>query len=335
MSLPLKKLAKWLLPTPVRVFEWGVGRLQADLKESQEQIRVLAADLKEERRRAGTLLGQLQTGQAQCEVLLKQLQAKSELELIQIERIGGLVAGWPEASRLLLAEKDEGAARRKMLDEICWAQVFNSTIADSAWLKDRTFSPGRWAVGYPALYLLYRILNDVRPRRILELGLGESTKMTAQYAASREDAVHAVVEHDERWLAFFKDRMGAFTPRTEIVHLDMIKRAFRDDPEVVVYDRFAETLAGRKYDFVLIDGPIGGGAKTYARVDMVDLLPDILAESFVLVLDDYNRKGEQNAAMLIRAKLQERNIPFCEAIYSGMKDVWLICSADLGFLRSL
>ena len=241
----------------------------------------------------------------------------------------------PSADRCLLAAKDEGADRRKILEEICWAQVFNSTIANSAWLKDRSFSPGRWAMGYPGLYVLYRILNDVRPRRILELGLGESTKMTAQYAASREDAVHAVVEHDERWLDFFETQRGAFTSRTEVVRLDMVKRAFRDDPEVVVYDRFAAALAGRKYDFVLIDGPIGGGAKTYARVDVVDLVPEILADSFVLVLDDFERKGERNTAALIRAKLQERNIPFCEAIYSGMKDIWLICSADLGFLRSL
>lgn len=69
------------------------------------------------------------------------------------------------------------------LEEIRWGQIYNSTIAGSEWLKDQSVSPGRWAVGYNYLYILYRILNDVKPTNILELGLGQSTKLMAQYAA--------------------------------------------------------------------------------------------------------------------------------------------------------
>ena len=58
-----------------------------------------------------------------------------------------------------------------------WAAIFNNTIHDSTWLKDRSFSPGRWAVGYQFLYVMYRILNEIKPERILELGLGQSTRM--------------------------------------------------------------------------------------------------------------------------------------------------------------
>ena len=37
----------------------------------------------------------------------------------------------------------------KTQNEILWAQIFNSTIQSSAWFKDQSISPGRWAAGYP------------------------------------------------------------------------------------------------------------------------------------------------------------------------------------------
>ena len=57
---------------------------------------------------------------------------------------------------------------KKQTSEAVWAHIFHDTIVESTWLKDKTFSPGRWAVGYPYLYVMYRILNEVHPKRILE-----------------------------------------------------------------------------------------------------------------------------------------------------------------------
>src|SRR5690554_7298280 len=65
----------------------------------------------------------------------------------------------------------------KILQELNWSNVFNNTISDSEWFKNKSISPGRSAVGYPLLYVLYRILNDVKPLNILEFGLGQSTKI--------------------------------------------------------------------------------------------------------------------------------------------------------------
>lgn len=67
--------------------------------------------------------------------------------------------------------------------EILWANAFHDTIIDSEWLKSKTFSPGRWGVGYQYLYVLYRVLNEIKPRNILELGMGQTTRMIGQYAA--------------------------------------------------------------------------------------------------------------------------------------------------------
>ena len=108
----------------------------------------------------------------------------------------------------ILADTAEKARRQaadsaRHASEAVWAQIFNNTISESLWLKDKTFSPGRWAVGYPYLYVMYRVLNETRPKRILELGLGQSTRMIAQYAAAFQDVEHIVVEHDPEWVEFF------------------------------------------------------------------------------------------------------------------------------------
>ena len=94
----------------------------------------------------------------------------------------------------------------KMIDmqnEILKSQIFNSTIIDSEWLKYRSFSPGGWAVDYGFLYTLYRVLNDMKPKNILEFGLGQSSKMIHQYANFYQNANAITCEHDSEWINFF------------------------------------------------------------------------------------------------------------------------------------
>ena len=72
---------------------------------------------------------------------------------------------------------------RAFIPEILWANIYHDTIASSDWLHDRTISPGglyRWGVGYNFLYAVYRILDEMRSRHILELGLGQSTRLSGQ-----------------------------------------------------------------------------------------------------------------------------------------------------------
>ncbi|MDR0649034.1 MAG: hypothetical protein LBF92_06835, partial [Synergistaceae bacterium] len=106
-----------------------------------------------------------------------------------------------------------------LLEEILWAQIFHDTIAGSKWLIDKSFSPGRWAVGYEFLYVLYRVLNSVRPKKILELGLGQTTNMLSQYVSAHEDVRHLIVEHDTEWIDFFRKEHD-ISERTKIIQMD-------------------------------------------------------------------------------------------------------------------
>lgn len=104
--------------------------------------------------------------------------------------------------------------------EILWANIFRDTIADSSWLKNKTFSLGRAAAGYPTMYAMYRILNEVQPAQILELGLGQSTRMISQYALACPNIQHTVVEHNASWVQFFEQQF-AIPANTKIQFLDL------------------------------------------------------------------------------------------------------------------
>ena len=245
----------------------------------------------------------------------------------------------PESeARVLAAVKTQAqttAEIRKFAEDSAWASVFNSTIAGSAWLRDAAFSPGRWAVGYPFLYVLYRVLNDGKPRSILETGLGQSTRMIAQYAAAHAGTAHTVVEHDAAWIRFFGESF-ALPPSTQVAHLPLTKTwRYGADAEIVAYEGFGERFRGRKFDLISLDGPFGFMAKTYARADILPLIPECLAESFVILIDDFERKGERATVAELTRILRERGVAFCEATYSGIKQMHIVASPDKKFLCSL
>ena len=72
----------------------------------------------------------------------------------------------------------------------------------------------------------------------------------------------------------------------------------------------------------------------YSRPQILEIA-DCLADSFVIMLDDMNRTGEQETWELLKEKLTERGIEFCEKIYASDKSVGLLCSPDLEFLTTL
>jgi len=218
--------------------------------------------------------------------------------------------------------------------ESVWAHVFNSTVSSSDWLHDQTFSPGRWAVGYPYLYALYRILNEIHPQRILELGLGQSTRMIARYAETHDETRHIVVEHDAEWIDFFA-RSYQLPGSTEVLKLDWGYVPYRDVEGVRVYSGFADALVGQRFGLISIDGPLAGDMPDYARIDVLSLLPGCLEPSFVIMLDDCERNGESHTMEAMRQALSEAGIDYRSCVYSGEKDLGVLCSADLAFLCSM
>lgn len=219
-------------------------------------------------------------------------------------------------------------------EESVWAAIFRDSTAQSVWLRNKTFSAGRWAIGYQALYAMYRVLNEARPKHILELGLGQSTRMIAQYAAAFDDVEHIVVEHDQDWINFFKKDF-ALSQRTEIVRLDREMVAYKEAETVRVFKGFAEQFAQKKFDFIFIDAPLGGDMKRYARIDVLKLLPDCLMDRFAIMLDDCERVGERHTIAEMENVLKQNRVAFHRGVYSGAKDVMIWASPDQKFLCSM
>lgn len=215
-----------------------------------------------------------------------------------------------------------------------WAHIFNNTIFGSPWLKDPSFSPGRWAVGYQFLYVMYRVLNEVRPESILELGLGQSTKMISQYVAGHENVKHWVVEHDQNWIDFFS-RNYPIPDRTSIVKLPWDFKPFKEAESVRCYKDFANVFKKRKFDFISVDGPLGGDMKMYARIDILSIIPEALNSDFVIMIDDTERSGEINMIEELEKKLQEAGIQYAKGSYQGEKKLTVICSMSLSFVKSM
>lgn len=222
----------------------------------------------------------------------------------------------------------------KYASESVWAAVFNNKITDSNWLENKSFAPGRWAVGYGFLYVMYRVLDETHPKHILELGLGQTTRMITQYVAANFDTKHYVVEEDANWIDFFCNDFK-LTGNTELVRLNYEMISYKDAGEVRIYKGFKEKFAGKKFDFISIDAPWSGDMKQYARIDILDLLPDCLDENFIIMIDDCQRSGEKNTVAEIEKKLRESGIPYKTGKYCEKKDFVLIAAKHMQFLTSM
>lgn len=224
---------------------------------------------------------------------------------------------------------------KRSTNEIVWGQVFNNTIADSIWLKNKTFSPGRWALGYPALYVLYRILNEFHPHNILELGLGQSSAMTLQYALAFPSVNHIIMEHDKTWIDFFK-KAHFVSDNSKLMHMNIEYVTYKNAENVRVYQDFTDKLGENiKFDFVIIDAPIGGDMECFSRIDVLSMIPNYLSKQFVIMLDDANRKQEQRTIGEIDKKLETNGIMAKHNMYSGEKDTCIWTSEEWKFLLTM
>ena len=218
-----------------------------------------------------------------------------------------------------------------------WANVFHDAIRGSKWLgEDVSFAPGRWAMGYPGLYATFCVLDNMKPESILELGLGQSTKMMASYAQNiGKNVSHSVVEQDSEWIDSFSRNNDV--SKMNIVNLNLKEEKFDLEENgiasVYTYDGFVDEFSGRQFDFILIDGP--WGSDYFSRIDVVKIMPDCLKDDFVIIMDDSERAGEARTVQMICDTLADSNIQYFTGVYEGEKNTTVITSAKYKFLCSM
>ncbi len=192
------------------------------------------------------------------------------------------------------------------------------------------------------MYVVFRILNELGPKDILEIGMGQSTRLIGQYIKTREnirDYHHYCVEHDGQWAQICDDAWPLDKDGSEIIVLPLEMTRFTDENgnarDTSVYKGFYDCFKDKKFNLISIDGPYGFNDPLYSRIDILEVLPQCLNDDFCILVDDYNRAGEKRTVMAILLKLKESGIPYEQAVYHGEKELCIITSSSWGFLCSM
>ena len=217
--------------------------------------------------------------------------------------------------------------------ELNFADLLHDSTQHSPWLKDKNFSLYGWAANYSFIYTLFRILDKVSPQHILEMGLGQTTRLTSQYVAYKNPAATLdVCEHNQSWIDIYTPEL----PHSEHIHVHHLELEYFDfeGKPNDKYKDIAKVTGNTKYNLIIVDGPVGGG-KNFPRSNIVDLIPHNLAEDFIIIFDDAERAGEQKTIEQTQARLTEQKITFATQQRHGAKTQFLIFSKSLEFVQYL
>jgi hypothetical protein len=184
------------------------------------------------------------------------------------------------------------------------------------------FYPVGSAANASFLYLILRCLRELDFANVLELGCGQSTLLIDKMK-TRMDLPCEVctVEHDSFWAKAMGEKVHHGILSVDLAPLEVAGRKmdyYRLDPIL---------RGGRKFDFVLVDGPPAYREETkYARMGCAAIIDRCLAPEFVVILDDTEREGEAAAVAACRDVLKRRGIELRESQVIAAKRQHLFCT---------
>lgn len=220
----------------------------------------------------------------------------------------------------------------KQANELEWANIYHDTIKDKEWLKNLAISPGRWAGNYSFFYILVRILSDHKPKKIIEFGLGESSKVISTFLDNElKNSTHIIIEQDQNWIKAFKSRFH-LSLNSELLHLPLEIKTIKNYP-VNSYTAIKEKVTG-VFDLYIIDGPFG--SDNFSRYDICTLAEQLKQkDEFIIIIDDYNRTGEIETAKDLINQLTRKGIKIFTGTYSGNKSQIIITTEKYQFITTM
>jgi len=216
--------------------------------------------------------------------------------------------------------------------ELDWANVYHDTIRGKKWLTELSISPGRWAGNYSFFYILTRILSDYKPKKIIEFGLGESTKVISSFIENElHDSTHVVVEHNNDWITEFNNRFKV-SKNSSFLRLSLEEKNI-NNYNVTCYSGIEEKV-NEVFELYIIDGPLG--SDRFSRFDICLLANKLTAnDQFIIIIDDYEREGEQDTGNQLMKILESKKIKFHIGMYSGKNTQIVIASHQYQYATTL
>lgn len=219
----------------------------------------------------------------------------------------------------------------QLCQELDWANVYHDSIRGREWLIDLPLNVGRMAGNYTFFYLLNRILYDLKPKNILEFGLGESSKFISAYLNNYLlDTTHLIIEDNEIWHHNFINS-NTLSVRSQVKIMN-VKEQIINECNTYSYVGI-DDLDITEYDMFIVDGPLG--SEHFSRYDIVNIVKRFDDDKkFIIIMDDCQRLGELQTFEDISHALKERDIPFHSEIYYGLKNVGVIGSKEFPFVAT-
>ena len=206
----------------------------------------------------------------------------------------------------------------------------------AGWRVTDLFTDG--AAANPTLQLFnLKVLQLVKPRTVLELGSGQTTKVLSAYVRASPAASVLTLEQDAAWVERLRPEVIHDYRHVPVVPQTFSCRGSNLHLATTWYEEVPE-LQERQFDYILVDGPdpATDPAKTdYARSGILKYIPSILNQSFVVVFDDAERYAESMTVNALTDILAACQIPHVRFSIYGIKTQIVFCSPNHAYLRSV
>lgn len=197
--------------------------------------------------------------------------------------------------------------------------IFQNMFLDAARLNkiETPIYGTKVAANYSLLYALQRIICELTPATILDVGAGQSTLLIN--ALAKTCNFHAVtLENDEKWRGIIAKQVSH-----EVKLASLEEKTIRGHT-TRTYD--LDKLKDDKFQLVLIDGP--SGTKRKARWGSLEIFERHLADQFVIIFDDVNRYGEMETVLEAIAYFNESRIDIGVGFNAGIKSQAVLATRD-------
>jgi hypothetical protein len=215
--------------------------------------------------------------------------------------------------------------------ELEWAHIYHDSIRGIPFINDLSLNIGRWAGNYPFFYVLNRILNDYKPRMIIEMGLGESSKMITTYLKnSLTQSEHLIIEHNSEWIDYFKNNFRLADNSS--IQICPIEEITINNKKSLSYKNL-EVTKNNLVDLYVVDGPFG--SDHFSRYNIIELIKSrSIEDEFVIIMDDTNRVGEKETLKVIHEIMKNKGFEFYLEDYIGQKSLTVLATKKYRFATS-
>jgi hypothetical protein len=215
-------------------------------------------------------------------------------------------------------------ARAKILNptkpnlETIYQRIFDRDLEQSG--AHNKFYPLGNSANYGLMYFILRVVRELKPLCILELGAGQSSILFDELRrCGLSNANILTIEHDQAWADYVSTRVRHEVRVVKLKHYD-------DNGLFYKGYAFGDEIKP-KIDFLVVDGPPAlTREQKYSRHCSLKLLDQLDPEGFVIVIDDTERGGEALLCERIAERLRSKDIAFMRGRIKAAKQQSIFAS---------